>query len=264
MDTRVKLIYLLRRNLFSVQLSTVLRRVSPQEYLVQKGRTRLCIEGYPRSGNTFAALMFHKANDAHLGHHTHCTGQIARALRYGIPVVVPIRNPVDAITSSVFALGNGDVDSEVYRYLAFYRWVEPRIDSVVLAPFEIIITDFNQVIKRVNEKYRTEFNYVEDLEDATKQIRRYFDDLFDNQDEEGGRLKWVPAVVRDFLPGFLFSMEEQRDSALRWKPIPVSEREKGKQELVPLVSGHRHIDQAQALYDRLVDRVRLNFCMNPD
>jgi len=254
MDIRVRLIYLLRRNLFSVRLSTILRGVSPQEYLVQKGRTRLCIEGYPRSGNTFAALMFHKANDAHLGHHTHCTGQIARALRYGIPAVVPIRDPVDAITSSVFALGNKDVDSEVYRYLAFYRWVEPRIDSVVLAPFETIITDFNQVIRLVNEKYGTEFNYIDDLEGATEQIRRYFDDLFDNRSEKEGRLKWAPTVVRDALPGFLFSMEEQKNSALRWKPIPVPGREEGKKELEPLVSNHKYIGQAQALYDHLTSR----------
>jgi len=109
--------------------------------------TDICIEGYPRSGNTFAVLMFNMANDVHIAHHTHCTGQIARALRYGIPAVVLIRHPIDAITSSAFSLGGQKaIDAQVYRYIAFYRWVKPRVDSVVLCRFETVITDFNRVI----------------------------------------------------------------------------------------------------------------------
>ena len=252
MNARIQLAHLLRRNLFSIQLSTIARGVSPKVYLAQKGVTGICIEGYPRSGNTFAALMFHKANDAHIAHHTHCTGQIARALRYGIPVAVLIRKPVDAITSSVFALGRGDIDSEIYRYLVFYRWVESRIDSVVLARFETVISDFNRVIRQVNEKYDTAFNYIKDLDGATAQVKQYLHERF-TEGEHSEKLKWAPASIKNRLPGFLFGMAEQRDGTLRWKPIPVPEREKEKEALRPLVSNHEYIGEAQALYARLID-----------
>lgn len=253
MNARIQLAHLLRRNIFSIQLSTIVRGVSPKVYLAQKGVTGICIEGYPRSGNTFAVLMFNKVNDVHIAHHTHCTGQVARALRYGIPAVVLIRKPVDAITSSVFALGRrGAIDDEVYRYLAFYRWVESRIDSIVLATFETAISDFNRVIRRVNEKHDTRFNYLKDLDEATAQVKQYLDERF-TKGEHSERLRWVPTAIRNRLPGFLFNMAEQREATLRWKPIPVPEREKEKEALRPLVASHEHIGEAQALYARLID-----------
>ncbi len=250
MDTRVWLTHLLRRNLVSIQLSTIARGVSPKVYLAQEGVTRICIEGYPRSGNTFAVLMFHRANDVHIAHHTHCTGNVARALRYGIPALVLIREPVDAITSSVFALGRKSVDGEVYRYLVFYRWVESRIDSIALAKFETVITDFNRVIDQVNAKYGAGFDYIQDLDEATAHVKQYLHQRF-AEGEQSERLSWVPTAIRNRLPGFLFGMAEQREGALRWKPIPVPEREEEKEALRPLVLGHKHIGQAQALYARL-------------
>jgi len=256
MNARIQLAHLLRRNLFSIQLSTIARGVSPKTYLAQKGVTDICIEGYPRSGNTFAALMFHQANDVHIAHHTHCTGQIARALRYGIPVAVLIRKPIDAITSSVFALGRGNIDSEIYRYLKFYSWVESRIDSVVLVRFATVVSDFNCLIRRVNEKYGTAFSYIDDLDAATAQVEQYLHERFE-EGERSEKLGWVPTSIRDRLPGFLFGMAEQRDATLRWKPIPVPEREKKKKALRPLVSSHEYIREAQALFARLTDLVSI-------
>lgn len=257
MNIQARLVYLLRRNLISIQLSTLARGVSPKTYLAQKGVTDICIEGYPRSGNTFAVLMFNMANDVRIAHHTHCTGQVARALRYGIPAVVLIRNPVDAITSSAFSLGGPKVvDAEVYRYIAFYRWVKSRVDSIVLCRFETVVTDFNRVIERVNRKYNTGFNYIEDLEGATAQVEQYLNDRF--QEGEQSKFKWAPKIIRDRLPGFLFSMAEQRDSALRWKPIPVQEREQEKEALCPLVASHEYIGEAQSLYARLIGSAAAN------
>jgi hypothetical protein len=169
--------------------------------------------------------MFRTANsDIHIGHHTHSTANIARALRFSIPVVVLIRNPIDAITSSVIAKGRGDIDDEFEYYQAFYRWVEPRAESIVMAEFETVISDINSVIKLVNRKYNTNFNAIENLDTASRQSIQFFRDR---------------ARARG----------TQRQ--LRWMAVPYSERESLKRTVRPIVASHKRVGDVQALYAQL-------------
>jgi hypothetical protein len=212
-----------RQHSLLVLLDTILQGENPKQRIVQRGLTRICIEGYPRSANTWAVCMFLEANKGHVGHHTHATANIARALRYGIPAIVLIRNPIEAITSAVIAQDRGDVDGEVAYYLTFYRWVEPRADSLVVADFDEITNDFNRVIRRVNEKYDTAFNCISDPAAAAKRVRQ---------------------LIRD-------NVRVRRINALRWEAIPHAERESLKEKVRPMVSRHEQISEAQALYARL-------------
>ena len=135
----------------------------------RRGITRICIEGFPRSANSFAVRLFRSANDVPVAHHTHSTDNIQLALDYGIPVLILIREPIHAIASACI-YRKQSVDSEVSWWLLFYQYVEQVKDRVVLADFQQVTGDFNSVIASLNDKFNTDFSLVEDLEAAREQV----------------------------------------------------------------------------------------------
>lgn len=67
-----------------------------------KTNTDICIEGFPRSGNSFFFKLFKKANpEATIAHHIHSPIQLIRAVNLGIPAVALVRKPKDAIASAL-------------------------------------------------------------------------------------------------------------------------------------------------------------------
>jgi hypothetical protein len=124
--------------------------------------TQLVIEGFPRSGNSFARRAFVMAQDesfdkTHIAHHLHVPAQVVRAAQWQIPTLVLIRRPRDAVLS--FALWDPiSVDQALKYYLSFYETVEKYRDAYVLGLFEEITEDFGQVIQRVNDKFGTTFS----------------------------------------------------------------------------------------------------------
>lgn len=214
-----------RHHISLVLLDLIFQGANPKNRVVQRDRTDICIEGYPRSANTWTVYMFEQANQAlHIGHHTHAIANIARALRFGIPTIILIRNPIDAITSAVIAQNRGDIDGEISYYLAFYSWVELRADALIVAEFEEVISDLNCVIRRVNEKCGTSFNCIAHLEEAAGRTRQF---------------------IRN-------DVHSRGMNALRWEAIPHVEREELKKKTRPQVSNHRRINEAQALYARII------------
>ena len=123
--------------------------------------TQLVIEGFPRSGNSFARRAFVMAQDANfdttrIAHHIHVPAQVVQAARWQIPTLVVIRRPRDAVMS--FALWDPiSVDQALRYYITFYETVEKYPDAYVLGLFEEITEDFGQVIKRINDKFETKF-----------------------------------------------------------------------------------------------------------
>lgn len=202
------------------------RMMSVYPHLVcRKGVTRICIEGAPRSANSFAVRMFKAANDVHVAHHTHSILNVRRALRYSVPVLILIRNPLDAIASSCVYHDRGPegVGREISAWMLFYRYVEWIKGRVVLADFERVIGDFNAVIEAVNHKFGTQFRLVENVE-AVRQ--RVFEDIkkYSAQIGEGsGQI-----------------------------PMPTAERKQAKARYRALLLQHSRIRAAQELYDRLV------------
>jgi len=66
----------------------------------------LCIEDFPRSGNSFAvgAVEHAQSKPIQIAHHTHVPANAMRACEWGIPTLVLLRKPKAAVISGV-ALG---------------------------------------------------------------------------------------------------------------------------------------------------------------
>lgn len=131
--------------------------------------TQIVIEGYPRSGNSFAnrAFAYAQPTEVRIATHTHAAAQVEVAARRGLPTLVVVRDPAEAIPSlhalreQVRRTDPGrppvDVIDELRRYVRFHRRVLTVADRVVVAPFAEIVTDYGEVIRRVNARFEVDF-----------------------------------------------------------------------------------------------------------
>ncbi len=149
--------------------------------------TEIVLEGYPRSANTFALVAFgvSQGRRVNIAHHLHLPVQIIEGVRRSLPVLVLIRNPLQAIRS--FQVRNPELGRRwpFQQYLSFYRLVERLSDRVVLAEFDEVSRDFGPVIRRLNDKFGVHFRLFEHTEVNVKNVFRRIDAL--NQDLDGGK-----------------------------------------------------------------------------
>lgn len=130
-------------------------------------RTELVIDGFPRSGNTFAVVAFQMAQDrpVAVAHHLHVPAQITRAAELHVPTMLLIRNPCDAVVSRVIRNPHVTIEHTFREYCRFYEYLKPYVDHYVIAPFDLVVSDFGHVIQAVNEKFGTEFALFEHTEE---------------------------------------------------------------------------------------------------
>lgn len=208
----------------------VMRRRHP-EWLLVEPATDLVIEGYQSSGNTFARKAMEHANPGvRIASHSHSWAHVARGLQLGKPVVVLLRPPLEAVASHAVRMRLDDLDRELSRYHRFYRRVSAMSESVVLAPFEVTVNRYCDVIAQVNTRFSTRFA------------------LFDHNDQV--------AVAEVFA-----EMEREVRSSppeldLRWRIArPSPERGEATREMQSRLAGERHrpaLARCEAVYDRLL------------
>lgn len=121
--------------------------------------TAIVIDGFLRSGNTFSVAAFAVANgpEHHVGRHLHGAPHILRAVRLGLPTVVLIRQPADAVASYLVRRPTLTADDALMEYLDFYRSVWPVRDSFVVGLFDDVVADFGSVVREVNRRFGTTF-----------------------------------------------------------------------------------------------------------
>lgn len=109
-----------------------------------KENTDLVIEGFPRSANSFfeAALRYYFPNNLQYAHHCHARAHVEEAVQRGIPCVVLIRNPVDAIVSYLEESEKLSSPGVLFReYNIFYDKIEKLLPRIMLISFETVRTN---------------------------------------------------------------------------------------------------------------------------
>ena len=151
---------------------------SPEAYRTNglvNSETELVIEGFPRSGNSFAVTAMRLAQEKPLriAHHFHVPAQIIYACRRRIPVLVILRKAPDAVVSQKVRTPSGKLDQGLRDWISFYERILPYRDEFVLATFEEITEDFGAVIERINSKFGTRFNlFINSPENCAEIFRR--------------------------------------------------------------------------------------------
>jgi hypothetical protein len=216
-------------NLYRLLRKDIARIVTPD--------TQLVIEGFPRSGNSFARRAFVMAQNesfdkTRIAHHLHVPAQVVRAAQWQIPTLVLIRRPRDAVLS--FAIWDPiSVDQALRYYLSFYKTVEKFRDAYVLGLFEEITDDFGQVIKRINDRFGTTFSLFRHDEEN---VRKVFADMETYARGKYGETQWERKVHR-----------------------PSAVKERIKQEIEYDLENPKRkklIAEAEAVYSRLTNPVR--------
>jgi hypothetical protein len=136
--------------------------------------TEIVIEGYPRSGNTYAVVAFRQAQgrEIEIANHLHAAAQIKHAARLEVPAIVLIREPSEAILSLVVRDPQASMRWALRSYIRFYSSVLPYLDKAVVAPFAAVTSDLASVIRVVNRRYGTAFKEFAPTEDALKSVRQ--------------------------------------------------------------------------------------------
>jgi hypothetical protein len=136
----------------------VMRRRAADKAVLISDRTGLVIEGYPRSGNTFAvtAVQFAQDHPLHIARHTHAPAQVMEAARRGLPTLLLVRDPRDACVSLVIRDPDISLAFALRRYVRFYSRVAPFWKSYVVANFAQVTSDLSLVVQRLNVHFNME------------------------------------------------------------------------------------------------------------
>ena len=126
-------------------------------------RSELVIEGFERSGNTFAWLAFELAQGRRvtMAHHLHVPAQVVLAARLKVPTILLIREPLECVVSDLIRGGMVSKDALIARladWVNFYQSVLPFKDQCVVADFCVTTREFGKIIERANRTFMTEFN----------------------------------------------------------------------------------------------------------
>lgn len=149
--------------------------------------TDICIEGFLRSANTFAvaAIVTSQTKRLHVARHTHLAGQVIKALRLGVPTIVLIRDPRDAVASTLIRLPHLSVSQTLDTYWRFYLTLLPYRDRFVIGEFAEVTSAFGDVIDRLNAMSGSQFMRFEHTEESLKRCFEVVEEM-DRVDRSDG------------------------------------------------------------------------------
>ena len=185
----------------------------------------ICIEGFPRSANSFFSKAFRLYNPtAKAAHHMHAPLQVTKAIEYGIPCVVLIRNPIDAIASVLVVDRTLSTRFAIQSYINFYERVWPVRIDVVVSDFQETTQCPHHVVARVNKRYGTSFQ----MEPITPEVK---DTIFSQLKETQKTLKQPEHLVA----------------------IPTAAKARIKQDVLQELEEHPLLTTASSLYQRFLE-----------
>jgi hypothetical protein len=137
-------------------------------------RTDLVIEGFPRSANTYALAAFTCANGPGtvVASHLHAASSVAQGVRRGLPVIVVLRDPLDAC-ASLLQRQPVRASSALRAYVRFHERVRPLAGDVVLSDFAVTTGAFGATLEAVNRRFGTTFSPYEHTPDNEAWCREF-------------------------------------------------------------------------------------------
>ncbi len=179
--------------------------------------TRFVIEGFPRSGNTFAVVAFQQAQREpfRVAHHLHMPAQVMLAARWRTPALILMRKPTDAALSWTIREPRISFRQAMTHYIWFHERIAEYRHAFVVGRFEEVTRDYGAVLERVNARFGTRFAPFEhskgNVEDAFAQIEKVHRARRNRLNEEQiARPSAVKAEMKDVLRSGLEAPEVER------------------------------------------------------
>lgn len=133
----------------------------------------LVIEGFPRSGNTYAWAYFTLSqNDGfRLASHLHSPSHLYLAGKYNTPVLLLIRNPLDAGVSNMTNEPHVRPNQILKNWLRFYEESMKHKEKFLTVDFDLLISDFSAVVNKLNGRFGVDFDTQKIVGIANESIR---------------------------------------------------------------------------------------------
>jgi hypothetical protein len=158
-------------------LDLLYSRLERHRHLLLRSDTGLVLEGYPRSGNSFALRAFQQANPhVPIAHHMHAQSQVIEAVRRDIPVIVLVRDPAGAVPSLLIRHPHIGLSMALRSYAEFHEDILPYRHGFVLARFEDVTRNFGAIIDDANRKFGTHFAIFDHSQSNVERIFRQMDE----------------------------------------------------------------------------------------
>lgn len=134
--------------------------------------TVLVIEGFPRSGNTFAYFALRRVlpDEQHIATRVHVPAQVALAVRRQLPTLYVIRDPVDTIASLLIAAPHVPIGAAIDEYVHHHREVLKHRHGFVVGEFQVVTTRFGEVVDALNERFDLQLPPFAHTEEAAAQV----------------------------------------------------------------------------------------------
>ena len=172
-------------------LLPVLLRATPEGTSREiNDETKLVVEGFPRSGNTFAVFAFRDAQGpgVRVVGHVHHPAQVKLAVRRGLPTLLVIRRPLPCLASYLVTAPHGRPAGVLKEYIRYHRALLPYLDSIVVGDFERVTDHYSELIDEINDKFGTDFapfdQTPENVERVFKAIGAYHAEAHPGKDVE--------------------------------------------------------------------------------
>lgn len=234
----VKLFSFLKNTSFYLHLLKL--RQDYKDVIVNSG-TQIVIEGFPRSANTFAFNIFKESfikgglNPKDIAHHVHSFKQISAGIEHEIPVLVLIRDPLEAVASLIVMQNSGVsdknlkliIDSYLYQYLYFYTQTMEHRNKLMLVEFNEVVNNYDIVIGNVNKMFNTNFEIIN--------VNKKQSQIILSKIEDDTKVK--------------FNADEKKMS------IPSKKKISDKNRLFPLIEKSKYYQEASSIYKLLISTI---------
>lgn len=132
------------------------------------GDTELVVDGFPRSGNSFTEAAFlysQRSRRLVLKSHAHSPAQVLRAIEQDVATVLLLRDPDQAVASTIASTGVDRPDMHYRDYCAYYRPLLGMDSHFVIAPFEVALRSFDTLVAATNAHFGMDL-VVPDLDEV--------------------------------------------------------------------------------------------------
>ena len=186
------------------------------------GQTDLVVEGYQGSANTWLREVLFLAHPGiRIASHLHSAAHVRRAVRLGVPVVVVVRPPIDAIASHISRYPElfRQPRRELLRYRRFYAGVQRVRDRVLLVTFDRAVHSAESVVAEIDARFSIGLTGTSDWgADLQERVFATLDGITGGQfetvsprpsDVRGGAIITAKAAIQGADPSLLADCEER-------------------------------------------------------
>jgi len=118
-------------------------------------RSDLCIDGPMRCANHYMLEIMSKYYPTlSIAHHYHSPGSIKLGIRFNIPSILVIRDPIDQISSSKVYLPNIGIDQLIFEYLHFLLSLSSYHKKIIVSDFSRTINNPISIVNEIQGRFK--------------------------------------------------------------------------------------------------------------